>query len=92
MLSYPASFKGKTRSIKLKGEAFFNVAPDKEKPFIIDVNDVQVKVVGTSFNVRSYNGITEVIVETGIVQVTKAGETTELRAGERTTLTQKDSG
>ena len=91
VLSYPASFKGKTRSIKLKGEAFFNVAPDKEKPFIIDVNDVQVKVVGTSFNVRSYNGITEVIVETGIVQVTKAGETTELRAGERTTLTQKDS-
>lgn len=91
VLSYPASFKGKTRSVKLKGEAFFNVEPDKEKPFIIDVNDVQVKVVGTSFNVRSYSGITEVIVETGIVQVTKAGETIELKAGERTFLTQKDS-
>lgn len=90
-LSYPVSFKGKTRSVNLKGEAFFNVAPDKEKPFIIDVNDVQVKVVGTSFNVRSYNGITEVIVETGIVQVTKDGKMIELKAGERTSLTQKDS-
>ncbi len=91
VLSYPASFKGKTRNVKLNGEAFFNVEPDKEKPFIIDVNNVQVKVVGTSFNVRSYNGITEVIVETGIVQVIKAGETIELKAGERTSLSQKDS-
>jgi len=90
-LSYPASFKGKTRKVKLKGEAFFNVEPDKEKPFIIDVNDVQVKVVGTSFNVRSYNDITEVIVETGIVQVTKGGETIELKAGERTFLNQTNS-
>lgn len=82
-LSYPKSFKGKTRKVKLRGEAFFNVQPDKERPFIIDVEDVQVKVVGTSFNVRSYNGKTEVIVETGIVQVMKAGKTIELRAGER---------
>jgi ferric-dicitrate binding protein FerR (iron transport regulator) len=90
-LSYPAAFKGKTRKVKLKGEAFFNITPDKDKPFIIDVNDVQVKVVGTSFNVRSNDGITEVIVETGIVQVIKDGKTIELRAGERTSLTQKDS-
>lgn len=91
VLSYPVSFKGKTRNVKLNGEAFFNVKPDKEKPFVIDVNNVQIKVVGTSFNVRSYNGITEVIVETGIVQVIKAGETIELKAGERTSLGQKDS-
>ena len=90
-LSYPSSFKGKTRKVKLKGEAFFNVEPDKEKPFIIDVNDVQVKVVGTSFNVKSYNGVTEVIVETGIVQVTKDGKMIELKAGERTSLLQADT-
>ena len=90
-ISYPASFKGKTRNVKLKGEAFFNVEPDKEKPFIIDVNDVQVKVVGTSFNIRSHNDVTEVIVETGVVQVIKDGKIIELKAGERTSLTQKDS-
>ena len=90
-LSYPARFKGKTRKVKLKGEAFFNVTPNKEKPFIIDVNDVQVKVVGTSFNIRSINGLTEVIVETGIVQVTKGNEVIELKAGERISLESVDS-
>ena len=82
-LTYPAAFKGKTRKVQLKGEAFFNVSPNRQKPFIIDVNDVQVKVVGTSFNVRSINGGTEIIVETGIVQVSKADTTVELTAGQR---------
>ena len=85
-LSYPAWFKGKTRKVKLRGEAFFKVTPNKEKPFIIDVNNVQVKVVGTSFNIRSVNGLTEVIVETGIVQVTNGKEVIELKAGERVSL------
>jgi transmembrane sensor len=83
VLTYPAAFKGKARKVKLKGEAFFNVTPNKQKPFIIDVNDVQVKVVGTSFNVKSTKGETEIIVETGIVQVTKADTTIELKAGQR---------
>lgn len=91
VLTYPSSFKGKTRKVKLEGEAFFNVKANKEKPFIIDVNDVQVKVVGTSFNVKSNNGVTEVIVETGMVQVTKDGQMIELQAGERTSLGQTDT-
>jgi ferric-dicitrate binding protein FerR (iron transport regulator) len=86
VLSYPSAFKGDERKVKLKGEAFFDIKPNREKPFIIDVNDVRVKVVGTSFNIKSYNGATEIIVETGIVQVTKNNKTVELRAGERTTL------
>ena len=88
VLTYPSSFKGKTRKVKLEGEAFFNVKANKEKPFIIDVNDVQVKVVGTSFNVKNNNGVIEVVVETGIVQVTKDGQMIELQAGERTSLGQ----
>jgi ferric-dicitrate binding protein FerR (iron transport regulator) len=91
VLTYPSSFKGKTRKVKLEGEAFFNVKANKEKPFIIDVNDVQVKVVGTSFNVKSNNGVTEVIVETGMVQVTKDGQMIELQAGERASLGQTDT-
>jgi ferric-dicitrate binding protein FerR (iron transport regulator) len=82
-LNYPSKFKGNTRTIALKGEAFFNVTPDKEKPFIINVNDVQIKVVGTSFNIRSENGVTEVIVETGVVQVTRNNKTVELRPAEK---------
>lgn len=90
-ITYPSKFKGNTRAIALKGEAFFNVAPDKKKPFIISVNDVQVTVVGTSFNIRSENGNTEVVVETGIVQVTKYGKTVELSAGEKIIMSANDS-
>ena len=89
-IAYPNKFNRNTREITLKGEAFFNVAPDKKKPFIITVNDVQVTVVGTSFNVKNENGKTEVIVETGIVRVTKNGKTTELGAGEKLVVADKD--
>ena len=90
-ITYPSEFKGNTRAIALKGEAFFNVAPDKKKPFIISVNDVQVTVVGTSFNIKSENGNTEVVVETGIVRVTRSGKTVELNAGEKILLSANDS-
>lgn len=90
-LAYPSKFKGKERAIALKGEAFFNVAPNKEKPFVINVNDVQIKVVGTSFNVRSENGVTEVIVETGVVQVTRNNKMVELRPSEKLKVETMDS-
>lgn len=90
-VTYPSKFKGNTRAIALKGEAFFNVAPDKKKPFIISVNDVQVTVVGTSFNIKSENGNTEVVVETGIVRVTRSGKTVELNAGEKILVSANDS-
>lgn len=84
LVTYPAAFKGNKRVVNMKGEVFFNVTPDKKKPFIIQANDVEIAVVGTSFNVKSENGSTEVIVETGIVRVTKDGKTIELKAGEKT--------
>lgn len=70
-ISYPREFAGGTRPVTLTGEAFFDVKPDKSKPFLISVNDVTVKVVGTSFNVKDNAEKTEVIVETGIVEVSK---------------------
>ncbi len=82
-ISYLSKFKNNTRKVTLKGEAFFSVAPDRTKPFVIDVNDVQVVVVGTSFNIKSNNGNTVVVVESGIVKVTRKGKTVELRAGEK---------
>jgi transmembrane sensor len=80
---YPRRFTGKFRPVSLQGEAFFKVTPDKAKPFIIKVNDVTVRVVGTSFNIKSRNGKTEVIVETGIVKVSKKQNSVDLNPGER---------
>ena len=90
-ISYLSKFKGEIRQVSLKGEAFFSVTPNKKKPFIISVNDVQITVVGTSFNVKTINGNTEVVVETGIVKVTRAGETVELKANEEVIVNAKDS-
>lgn len=90
-LSYASKFKGKTRPVTLKGEAFFNVAPDKTKPFIIKINDVTVQVVGTSFNVKNKNGKTTVDVETGIVKVSKNKDQVELRHGEKVVIADKNS-
>lgn len=90
-LGYPSRFRGNKREVTLKGEAFFHVAPDKTKPFIVSVNDVEITVVGTSFNVRSENGLTAVIVETGIVRVTHKGKTVELHANEQIAVTPTDS-
>jgi ferric-dicitrate binding protein FerR (iron transport regulator) len=82
-LEYPTTFKGKTRSVKLKGEAFFQISPDKAKPFIIDIKDVQVTVVGTSFNIREDSNYVEVLVETGVVKVSRDGQELTLNAGEK---------
>ena len=82
-ISYPKIFNEKSRRVTLNGEAFFAVAPDTKKPFVITVNNVQVTVVGTSFNINSKTGNTEVIVETGVVTVTKGGNTITLTAGEK---------
>lgn len=60
------------REISLNGEAFFQVKPDRSKPFTIHVNEVTVTVLGTSFNVKSTKQKTEVVVETGLVQVQNA--------------------
>lgn len=86
LLSYPPTFKGNKREVVLKGEGFFNVTPNKKKPFIIHAGETDITVVGTSFNVRNIDGNTEVVVETGIVRVTKNGQTIVLKAGERTTV------
>lgn len=88
---YLRKFKGSTRNVELKGEAFFAISPDKEKPFVISVNDITVTVVGTSFNVKSMAGKTQVVVETGIVRVTKNNKTIELRPNEKLVTKQADS-
>jgi ferric-dicitrate binding protein FerR (iron transport regulator) len=53
--SYPASFNGNTREVRLKGEAFFDVAKDRNKKFIVNTGRCEVEVLGTQFNVEAYN-------------------------------------
>jgi transmembrane sensor len=63
--TYPGKFSGDTREVNLQGEAFFEVAKNAEKPFIIQTPTSSVRVVGTSFNVRAYDA--EQSVEVNVV-------------------------
>lgn len=72
-LEFPKQFASDIREVTIVGEAFFNVKPNPEKPFIINAGNTQVKVLGTSFNVCAYpeTETVEVIVATGKVQVSQ---------------------
>ena len=54
-LAYPTIFKGKERVVSLEGEAYFKVAKDAAHPFIVKSGNLQIRVLGTEFNVRSYS-------------------------------------
>lgn len=66
-LSYINEFEGNTRALKLKGEAFFDVERNPEKPFIIETQGGSVTVLGTSFNINTSTAETEVSVKSGKV-------------------------
>ena len=91
-ISYPTFFEGNARTVELIGEAFFDVAHDENKPFIIQSGDLQVKVLGTSFNFKNYKEDTHAVlaVESGAVSLS-SGTTaaTTVSAGKYATVDNK---
>ncbi|HYF32805.1 MAG TPA: FecR family protein [Chitinophagaceae bacterium] len=55
-LVYDKTFGGEVREVTLTGEAYFDVVKNEQKPFIIHANNIDIKVLGTLFNVKSYPG------------------------------------
>ncbi|WP_207425752.1 FecR family protein [Pedobacter sp. SYSU D00535] len=70
-LSYTKEFGDKLREVKLEGEAYFDVVKDPEHPFIVKTHTINLKVLGTAFNVRSYSNeeLTETSLVHGSIQV-----------------------
>ena len=68
-LQFPTRFSGEKREVMLKGEAFFEVTKNEKQPFRVNANELKVEVLGTSFNVTSFDGDTqaEVVLVTGKV-------------------------
>jgi ferric-dicitrate binding protein FerR (iron transport regulator) len=69
--TFPVVFTGDERAVELEGEAYFEVAPDAARPFIVRTAHVQAKVLGTSFNISAYRDETSVYTTllTGKVEV-----------------------
>jgi transmembrane sensor len=74
-LRFPFSFTGNTREVEVKGEAYFEVAKNAEKPFIVHTPNGDIRVLGTSFNVNTYEPgkITTSLVE-GSVKAVAGGK------------------
>jgi transmembrane sensor len=69
-LTYPQKFTSSTRNVELSGEALFEVQKDANHPFIIQCGELITTVLGTSFNIRSFEESIEVMVLTGKVSLT----------------------
>ena len=79
-ISYNNLFASSHRNLKIKGEAYFDVAKKENIPMIIDCGEVNVKVKGTSFNINSYSWEKdiEVVLEEGSVELTDITDNTTL--------------
>jgi ferric-dicitrate binding protein FerR (iron transport regulator) len=87
-LHYPIAFNGKTRDVELTGEAYFEVAKDKHKPFTVTSAGQKVTVLGTHFNINAYkdeSNINTTLLE-GSVRVNSNDKQALLKPGEQSAL------
>jgi transmembrane sensor len=87
-LRFPTTFTGKDRGVELTGEGYFEVARNKEKPFIVRTNGMEVSVLGTHFNIMAYddeNAIQTTLLE-GVVDVHHDKQTDVLKPGKQAVL------
>lgn len=89
-LHYEADFSGDLREVTLSGEAYFEVMRDTLRPFRVRMNDLQVEVLGTTFDAIAYadHSSEEVILRSGAVRVSvpQLGKTLQLKPDEKLTL------
>jgi len=89
-LKFPAGFTAGTRSVELTGEAYFEVAKDASRPFVVHVNGAAVRVYGTHFNIMAYHN--EQALETtlleGSVSFANGDKQVMLKPGQQSRLTQ----
>lgn len=91
-IRFPTAFTGRERVVEITGEAYFEVAQQAEMPFRVQVNDVQVNVLGTSFNIMAYSdeqAIKTTLVD-GAVQLKHGNSSSVLKPGLQATLSAKD--
>jgi len=84
-ITYPVAFTGNSRRVKLTGQGYFEVAKNKEKPFYVDVNQSEIKVLGTHFNISAYDddGRNTTTLLEGSVQVTNNNKVAMLKPGQQ---------
>lgn len=90
-LRFPSVFTGNLREVELTGEAYFEVSKNKDKPFYVKVNGMQIAVLGTRFNVNAYadeNEIKTSLLE-GSVKIIKDNASGIMKPGQQAILHKK---
>lgn len=87
-LSFPQNFDGNERRVQLKGEAYFEVAHQPSKPFIVSFNDTEVKVLGTHFNISTYGNTSKTTLLEGSVSISEGEYQTLLKPGQEALIEQ----
>lgn len=92
-LTFPTRFTGNKRGVKLEGEAYFKVAHDENRPFVIETEKLTVSVLGTEFNMKAYkNSEAHVTLVEGAVKIAmpEAGKEVVLMPGQDMTYINSD--
>lgn len=84
-ITYPTVFADKERRVSITGEVYFEVAKNPEMPFHVEAGDVDIKVLGTHFNVNAYDDedLSRTTLLEGGVQLTKSGKPFTIRPGQQ---------
>jgi ferric-dicitrate binding protein FerR (iron transport regulator) len=88
-LKYPTAFNGNIREVEITGEAYFEVAHNTSKPFIVSKGQVSVQVLGTHFNVNAYGDEKEINVTLleGLIEVKNQDSKVQIKPGEQAKVT-----
>lgn len=91
-LEFPKQFTGSQRRVKLKGEAYFQVAKNASKPFIVETDFFNTTVLGTTFNLKAYSAKdANIVLVEGSVRVNAKGHEITLKPGQQAILNSQSS-
>lgn len=84
-LSFPSEFDSDRREVFLKGEAYFQVSHNKKAPFVVHTDQLDVQVLGTTFNVSGYSNenMLKVTLVEGAIRIHQEGDSVEIRPNEQ---------
>ncbi|WP_431211077.1 FecR family protein [Puia sp. P3] len=84
-VKFPVNFGNRERNVEITGEAYFEIAPEARRPFMVHYNDMTVQVLGTSFDVNAYtdeSAVATTLVE-GAVKVVNGGDQSLIAPGQQ---------
>jgi len=87
-IKFPGVFKGNTRSIELEGEAYFEIAKNPALPFKVKSKNVEIEVIGTHFNVKTYTNeeVMKTTLVEGSIKITRGNSSHLLKPGQQAVL------